>query len=107
MPTVSPLIPNVIKADMNNKEFLEKVSQKTNFELSDVKNLSADLVTAILDEIAQGNTITIQGVGTFEPREKARRKIYNPTTKSFIVVPKKTTLSFKMSGTLKERLNME
>lgn len=92
---------------MNNKEFLEKVSQKTNFEINDVKNLTSSLVDVILKSIAQGDSFTIQGVGTFEPREKARRKIYNPTSKEFIVVPKKTTLSFKMSPTLKERLNME
>lgn len=92
---------------MNNKEFLEKVSQKTNFEASDVKDLSSSLIDVIVEEIAAGDSINIQGFGSFEPREKARRKIYNPTTKSFIVVPKKMTLSFKMSATLKERLNME
>ncbi len=92
---------------MTNKEFIEKVSQKTNFETADVKNLSSALIGSIVQEIADGDSITIQGFGTFEPREKARRKIYNPTSKTFIVVPKKTTLSFKMSATLKDRLNME
>lgn len=91
---------------MNNKEFLEKVSQKTNFELSDVKEMTALLIDVIVDDIENGDTITIHGFGTFEPREKARRKIFNPTTKTFIVVPKKTTLSYKMSATLKDRLNM-
>lgn len=92
---------------MTNKEFIDKISQKTNYEIADVKEMSAALISSIVDGIAGGDTITVQGFGTFEPREKARRKIYNPTTKAFIVVPKKTTLSFKMSATLKERLNME
>ena len=91
---------------MNNKEFIERVSQKTNFETEDVKNLTASMIEAMLESVADGDVVAIQGFGTFEPREKARRKIYNPTTKDFIIVPKKTTLSFKMSPTLKERMNM-
>lgn len=92
---------------MNNKEFIEQVSQKTNYETEDVKLLSAALIEAVLDEIVVGNSITIQGFGAFEPRDKARRKVYNPTNKTFTVVPPKTTLGYKMSAALKERLNME
>lgn len=92
---------------MNNKDFLEKVSQKTNFETADVKELVNLLIDVILDDIASGDSINVQGFGTFEPREKARRKMFNPTTKSFIIIPPKTTLSYKMSPVLKERLNME
>lgn len=92
---------------MNNKDFIEKVSQKTNFETDDIKELSSSLIEILLGEITEGNSITIQGFGVFEPREKARRKVYNPTTKTFIIVPAKTTLSYKMSAALKERLNME
>ena len=91
---------------MTNKEFLEKVSQKTGFEMTDVKPLAAALIDTVLESIAQGNSVTIQGFGSFEPREKASRKIYNPTTKDYIVVPPKTTLSYKMSATLKEKLNL-
>ena len=92
---------------MNNKDFIEKVSQKTNFETADVKELSAALISVLLDEIGNDNTVTIQGFGVFEPREKARRKIYNPSTKEYVVVPPKTTLGYKMSAALKDRLNME
>ena len=92
---------------MNNKEFIDKVSLKTNFETEDVKMLTSALIEVVLDDIAEGDSITIQGFGVFEPREKARRKVFNPTTKTFIIVPPKTTLSYKMSAALKERLNME
>ena len=91
---------------MTNKEFLEMVSQRTDFELKDVKRLSSALIDAVLEVVADGNSVTIQGFGSFEPREKASRKIYNPTTKDYIVVPSKTTLSYKMSATLKDKLNM-
>ena len=92
---------------MTNKEFLEKISQKTHLEMDDVKELSSSLVGAVLEEIAKGNSVTIQGLGSFEPREKASRRIYNPTSKTYLVVPSKTTLSYKMSVALKTQLNKE
>ena len=92
---------------MTNKEFLEKISQKTHLEMADVKELSSSLVGAVLEGIADGNSVTIQGFGSFEPREKASRRIYNPTSKTYLVVPSKTTLSYKMSVALKTQLNKE
>jgi DNA-binding protein HU-beta len=61
----------------------------------------------VLSDVAEGDSVTIQGFGSFDAREKARRKIYNPTSKTYIVVPPKKTLGYKMSAALKERLNME
>ena len=61
----------------------------------------------LMEEIANGNSVTIQGFGSFEPREKASRRIYNPTSKTYLVVPSKTTLSYKMSVALKTQLNKE
>lgn len=92
---------------MTNKEFLEKISQKTHLEMDDVKELSSSLVGVVLESVADGNTVTIQGFGLFEPREKASRKIYNPTSKTYMVVPSKTTLSYKMSAAMKMQLNKE
>ena len=92
---------------MTNKEFLERISKKTHLEMDDVKELSSSLVGAVLEEIGKGNSVTIQGFGSFEPREKASRRIYNPTSKTYMVVPSKTTLSYKMSVALKTQLNKE
>lgn len=92
---------------MNNKDFLERVSQKTSFDVNDVNEFTSMLIESLVQKVADGDSVTIQGFGVFEPREKARRKIYNPKTKTFMVVPKKTTMNFKMSGTLKDRLNMD
>ena len=92
---------------MTNKDFVEKLSRKTGLEINEVKDMSAALIGVLLEEAAEGKSITIQGLGVFEPREKASRKIYNPTSKTYIVVPSKTTLNYKMSAVLKDKLNME
>ena len=92
---------------MTNKEFLEKISQKTRLEAEEAKQLSSLLIGTVLEVIADGNSVTIQGFGSFEPREKASRRIYNPTSKTYMVVPSKTTLNYKMSAALKAQLNKE
>ena len=90
---------------MTNKELLEKLSQKTRFGMDEVKKLSSSLVDAVLEGVSGGDSVSIQGFGSFEPREKASRKIYNPTTKTYMVVPSKKTVGYKMSAALKDRLN--
>lgn len=92
---------------MTNKEFLERISRKIDLEMDEVKGLSASLIEAVLDGVHEGDSVTIQGFGSFEPRVKASRKIYNPTSKTYMVVPSKTTLSYKMSAALKAQLNKE
>ena len=41
----------------------------------------------------------------FEKKEKAERKIYNPASKEFKVVPCKVVANFKMSPVLKDKIN--
>ena len=90
---------------MTNKDFLEKVARKTGLSANEVKDLSATLIDALLDGVADGDSVTIQGFGSFESREKGSRKIYNPTSKTYIVVPSKITLNFKMGAALKAQIN--
>ena len=61
----------------------------------------------VVVEVVSAASVTVLGLGVFEPREKASRKMFNPTSKTYIVVPPKTTLCYKMSAALKDKLNME
>ena len=42
---------------MTNKEFIEMLSRKTNFETSDVKELSAALIGIVLNDVAEGDSV--------------------------------------------------
>lgn len=90
---------------MNSKDFVDKVSQKAGIGADEAEKLLSALVSCMLDELSDGNSISMQGFGSFEVREKSGRKIYNPSSKAYIDVPSKTTVAYKMSGVLKERLN--
>ena len=90
---------------MNNREFIDKLIQRTGLSAQDVEMLSAVLVDSMIDELASGGSITIHGVGAFELKEKGGRRIYNPSSKTYIQLQPKTTISYKMSAAFKDRLN--
>ena len=50
---------------MNNREFIDKLIQRTGLSAQDVEMLSAVLVDSMIDELASGGSITIHGVGAF------------------------------------------
>ena len=90
---------------MNNREFIDKLIQRTGLSVQDVEMLSAVLVDCMIAELDSGGCITIQGAGALELKEKGGRRIYNPSSKTYIQVQPKTTISYKMSAAFKDRLN--
>ena len=92
---------------MTNKEFLEKVALKTGLSTDSAERMSSSLIDAVLDEVAVGNSVDVQGFGSFEPLEKASRKIFNPASKTYVVVPKGATIGYQMSASLKTQFNKE
>lgn len=92
---------------MNIKQINTLLKNKLQVESDVVDNLLDSLSTIIKDEIIEGNTIALQGFGTFELRKKSERISINPTTKQRMLVPPKQTLTFKPSTILKEKINQE
>jgi len=90
---------------MTNTDFLKRLSEKTDMTVEQLEPMVEQFVNAFARELATGKVVSVQGFGNFESREKAERKMYNPTTKSYKIIPKKVTLNFKMSATLKEKIN--
>ena len=92
---------------MNNKEFQEILIQRTGLQTQEVEALSSVLIDSIVSALAADNCVTIHGFGSFETKEKGGRKIYNPSSKIYMEVPPKMTISYKMSAALKDKLNAQ
>lgn len=90
---------------MSPKEFTKEISRRSNLDINTVESLTRILTEQIVCSVGKGDTILIHGMGTFEPKIKAERRIYNPNTKDFSIIPQKTVLNFKPSATLKELIN--
>lgn len=89
---------------MNNKELLATLSDR----LGITRRLATEMLdastSAIVGKMKEGNTLMLQGFGSFEVRKKADRIIVNPSSGRQMVVPPKLTLVFKPSDTYKSKI---
>ncbi len=77
------------------------------------KNMRAEDAMAMLDTVTQeiintikdGNRIEIRGFGTFQPRRRATKNGYNPSTGKMIHLDAGKTILFKPSRELTKKMN--
>jgi len=89
---------------MNNRAFIDQMAKKLGGDADKLQQQVDVFVQTLLSQVTAGNSVTIKNFGSFELKTKAERKMYNPTTKSFNVIPAKQTIGFKMSPTLKDKV---
>jgi DNA-binding protein HU-beta len=90
---------------MNKAELVLAVADKasvTKREAEDVVNAAIDVVTAALEK---GEEVKISGFGIFEKKARAARQGTNPANGEKITIPASNSVAFKVSKTLKEKLN--
>jgi len=90
---------------MTNKDLINGISSQTGMTKKQTGDLLDSTISIMLDELMQGKQIQILEFGTFEIRQKNERVSVNPITQKRTIVPPKQQLSFKLSPTLKEKLN--
>lgn len=88
---------------MNYKDFLSELATRSGYSLKDTSDLASSLLDEVARQLEEGNSICIQGFGTFEIKKKMERISVNPLTKQRMLVPPKLVLSFKPSTILKDK----
>ncbi len=88
---------------MNNKEFISELSRNLKYTNKDVTQLVSSVINIITQELQDGNSVAIQGFGTFEVKKKLERISINPTTQQRMLIPPKLVLTFKPSVGMKEK----
>ena len=89
---------------MNKAEFINAISEESNFSKKDVANMFETMTKVITDTLKANDKITLAGFGTFEPRRRAAREGRNPHTGETINIAAKRVPAFKASGKLKESI---
>lgn len=65
---------------MNNKEFISELSRRFVYTNKDTTQLVSSVINIMTQQLQDGNTVAIQGFGTFEVRKKLERISINPAT---------------------------
>lgn len=88
---------------MNNKEFISELSRRFVYTNKDTTQLVSSVISIMTQQLQDGNTVAIQGFGTFEVRKKLERISINPATQQRMLIPPKLVLTYKLSAILKEK----
>ena len=88
---------------MNNKEFISELSRRFVYTNKDTTQLVSSVISIMTQQLQDGNTVAIQGFGTFEVRKKLERISINPATQQRMLIPPKLVLTYKPRAILKEK----
>ena len=72
---------------------------------SDAAIMLDTVANSMIEAVANGNRIEIRGFGTFQPRKRAAKMGYNPSTGRPQAISANTTVLFKPSRELTKKMN--
>ena len=86
---------------MNKTEFVEKVAEKTGLSKKASDEAVKAAIEVITEALAEGDTVSFVGFGTFMVTERAERQGINPATKKQITIPAAKMPKFRAGSALK------
>lgn len=89
---------------MNNKEFISALSKRTGYKIDDTQNIVRTAVHSVIEQLSEGEIVSVSGLGTFEVKKRMERIISNPGTGQKMLVPPKLVTNFKPFATMKDKL---
>ena len=89
---------------MNNKEFVERLTDKLSISQENIQDGINALNNAIIEMLDDETILALKGFGTFEVRKRIERVAVNPATQQKMLIPPKLTICFRPSPNLKEKV---
>lgn len=90
---------------MNKSELVDAIVAKTGETKKATETTINAFVEAVMTALSKGEKVQLVGFGTFEVRERAKRKGRNPQTGEEIVIPASKAPVFKAGKNLKDTVN--
>lgn len=89
---------------MNKSEMIDAIAARSELsKAASAKALDA-VIETIVESVAQGETVTLVGFGSFKASARAAREGKNPKTGAKIVIPQTTVPKFAAGATFKARV---
>lgn len=89
---------------MLTKELTSLVANESGLSKKDTERLLATMTAILRENIMDGKTVQLQGLGALEMKERDERTIVHPKTGERTIVPSKNQLVFKPTANLKEEI---
>ena len=89
------------------KQFVsEQVQSKLGFPKKQSVEAVESLLEIIKSTLAEGDDVLVSGFGKFSVKEKRERKGRNPATGQTMMLSPRRVVTFKCSGTLRDKINV-
>ena len=89
---------------MNKSELIEAVASKTEMTKVAAGRAVEVVLDTIAEAVAKGDSVSVIGFGTFEPRKRAARSVKNPRTGEVLKIAATTVPAFKPGKAFKDRV---
>ncbi|MGN0812373.1 MAG: HU family DNA-binding protein [Candidatus Coproplasma sp.] len=90
---------------MNKTELVKVVAEKADLTQAVAADAVNAMVDAIVEKLVEGDEVAILGFGSFKVADRPARTARNPQTGETVEVPASKAVTFKVSKSLKEKLN--
>ncbi len=89
---------------MTKTDLILEIADRAGLTRADAQRALAATLDAMTDALAGGDKVTLPGFGTFAPTRTAPRSGVNPRTGAKWSKPEATTVKFRISAKLTEKL---
>ena len=91
---------------MNKHQFILNVMEKTGITSHiQMQKILKAMTDVIIETVANGDQVILNGLGTFEVRDRAARTGRNPLTGAAVQIPAKKVPAFKPGTAFKNEVN--
>ena len=90
---------------MNKSELIDEIACTTKFTKKEINIVITTLIEIIITKVANNETITLVGFGSFKLQERKSRKGINPKTKEKLLIPASRKPIFSSGKYFRDKVN--
>ena len=94
-----------LKQSLGKREIITKLTSAIGFSSKNVQKITEDIIEIIISNLVYNKKINLKNLGTFNVVFKNEREGRNPKNKEKFIITSRNTIKFKVSETLKKKIN--
>ena len=94
-----------LKQNLGKREIITQLTSAIGFSSKNVQKITEDIIEIIISNLVYNKKINLKNLGTFNVVFKNKREGRNPKTKEKFIITSRNTIKFKVSDTLKKKIN--
>lgn len=92
---------------MDTKAFVNALSERLGRDPEEVASLIKSFSNLLSETVKEGDSMSMPGFGSFEPKMKQERIVTHPATGKKLLVPPRLSVVFKPSAILKQKVRKQ